>query len=110
MKRILAAALAALLFLATAAVPALSPGVVWPHLPAGIASTDYVATCVGGLLAQIDAATLPASDPDDLSTFYYLPAPSGPNDAAWWARFNLIVADWKQLSDANRAKIRFRIY
>lgn len=110
MKRILAAALAALLLFASAALPALTPGVVWPHPPAGIASSDYVATCVGGLLAQIEAETLAASTPGVDSTYYWLPAPSGPNDGAWWARFEVIMADWQALPDTSFAKIRFRIY
>lgn len=107
MKRILAAALAALLLFANAALPALTPGVVWPHPPAGIASSDYVATTVPGLLALIESEDLAVSDPSDITTHYYLPAPI---PAADIERFLWVMAEWEALPDTSRAKIHFRIY
>lgn len=105
--RHLAAILALAIALALPARADLSPGMVWPYQPAGIPAASWVATSVGGLLAAIDATTLTASTPGTLATYYYLPAPQSDAD---WARFWIIINDWKKLSDADYAKIRFRIY
>lgn len=83
--------------------------VLWWFRPSGVSAFDWVAEDVYGLLALIDDGSLPAVTLGTTRTYYLIP-PTGLTGDAGRGRRDDLERQWGKLSDANRAKIEWRVW